>query len=142
MIDIICSEFREAGYQLYYNVVEATDFGVPQKRKRVILVGWDTWRTQAKRIEPESFWAAVTNFGGRLPTTSLRNFVTNSMEGAHPIPEAFIPGDFSFVKDELWRDALTDCYKAVEKVGQSGWNELKDHDTQRSFMYGKKLRIV
>jgi DNA (cytosine-5)-methyltransferase 1 len=95
MIDIICKEFRDAGYQLYYNVVEATDFGVPQKRKRVILVGWDTWRTQAKRIEPESFWAAVTNFGGRLPVTSLRNFVTNSMEGAHPIPEAFVPGDFS-----------------------------------------------
>lgn len=94
MIDIICREFRDAGYQLYYNVVEATDFGVPQKRKRVILVGWDTWRTQAKRIEPESFWAAVANFGGRLPATSLRNFVTNSMDGAHLIPNAFVPGDF------------------------------------------------
>ena len=54
----------------------------------------------------------------------------------------FIPGDFSFVKDELWRDALTDGYKAVEKVGQSGWNELKDHDTQRSFMYGKNTPII
>lgn len=94
MIDIIFNEFREAGYQLYHNVVEATDFGVPQKRKRVIIVGWDTWRTQGKRIEPESFWAAVHGFGSRLPATSLRNFVTNSMEGAHLIPNAFVPGDF------------------------------------------------
>lgn len=95
MLDIICSEFRDAGYQLYYNVVEATDFGVPQKRKRVILVGWDTWRTRANPIEPESFWAAVHAFGRRLPATSLRQFVTNSMEGAHPIPPACVPEDFS-----------------------------------------------
>ena len=54
----------------------------------------------------------------------------------------FIPGDFSFVKDELWRDALTDGYKAVEKVGQSGWNELKYYDTQRSFMYGKNTPVI
>jgi DNA (cytosine-5)-methyltransferase 1 len=94
MIDIIFNEFREAGYQLYHNVLEATDFGVPQKRKRVLIVGWDTWRTQAKRIDPESFWPAVHGFGARLPATTLRNFVTNSMEGAHLIPNAFVPGDF------------------------------------------------
>jgi len=95
VIDVIMKEFKDIGYQLYYKVVEATDFGVPQSRKRVILVGWDTWRTQAKRIEPESFWAAVNAFGARLPRTSMSEFVTNSMEGAFEIPEHFVPDDFS-----------------------------------------------
>lgn len=95
VIDVIMKEFKDIGYQLYYKVVEATDFGVPQSRKRVILVGWDTWRTQAKRIEPESFWAAVNAFGARLPRTSMAEFVTNSMEGAFEIPGHFVPDDFS-----------------------------------------------
>jgi len=95
MIDIICSEFRQAGYQLYYKVLEATDFGVPQKRKRILLVGWNTWLTNAKPIIPESFWASVSSFGSRLLSTSMANFVTNSMEGAHLIPEPFVPNDFS-----------------------------------------------
>ena len=96
MIDIICKEFREIGYQLYYKVLEATDFGVPQKRKRIILVGWNTWlnHNELKPIKPESFWASVTAFGARLPKTSMADFVTNSMEDAHLIPEAFVPNDF------------------------------------------------
>jgi len=95
VLDIICKEFSDAGYQLYYKVMEATDFGVPQKRKRILLVGWDTWRTNGVRIQPESFWAAVAGFGARLPKVSMASFVTNSMEGAHCIPEPFIPDDFS-----------------------------------------------
>jgi DNA (cytosine-5)-methyltransferase 1 len=95
VLDVICNEFREAGYQMYYQQVEATDFGVPQKRKRVILVGWDTWRTNAKPIVPETFWASVSAHGQRLPRTTLATFVSNSMEGAHLIPEAFVPDDFS-----------------------------------------------
>lgn len=96
MIDIICKEFREIGYQLYYKVLEATDFGVPQKRKRIILVGWNTWlnHNELKPIKPESFWASVTAFGARLPKTSMVDFVTNSMEDTHLIPEAFVPNDF------------------------------------------------
>jgi DNA (cytosine-5)-methyltransferase 1 len=95
VLDVICQEFRDAGYQMYYQQVEATDFGVPQKRKRVILVGWDTWRTNAKPIVPETFWASVAAHGQRLPRTTLATFVSNSMEGAHLIPEAFVPDDFS-----------------------------------------------
>ena len=95
VLDVICNEFREAGYQMYYQQVEATDFGVPQKRKRVILVGWNTWRTNAKPIVPENFWASVAAHGQRLPRTSLSTFVSNSMEGAHLIPEPFVPDDFS-----------------------------------------------
>lgn len=34
------SEFKELGYQLKYRVLNAVDYGVPQQRERVILVGF------------------------------------------------------------------------------------------------------
>jgi DNA (cytosine-5)-methyltransferase 1 len=135
MIDIICKEFREIGYQLYYKVLEATDFGVPQKRKRIILVGWNTWlnHNEQKPIKPESFWASVTAFGSRLTKTSMADFVTNSMEDAHLIPEAFVPNDFpdyALKVDELSEPTgqphpyvilksntdLLSCYKRVSPI--------------------------
>lgn len=103
VLDIIRAEFLEAGYQLYHKVLEATDFGVPQKRKRILLVGYDT--RQSKRIEAEAFWASVTAFGGRLPRTSMASFVTNTMEGAHLIPEACVPDDFSDYALQVDEDA-------------------------------------
>jgi DNA (cytosine-5)-methyltransferase 1 len=106
VLDIITKEFRDAKYQIYHKVVEATEFGVPQKRKRIILVGWDTQRTHAKPIDPESFWAAVSAFGQRLPSTTMRTFVSNSMEGAYLIPEALVPDDFSDYALTVSEDAV------------------------------------
>lgn len=36
---IICASFEEVGYRLYWRVLNAADFGVPQQRERVFLVG-------------------------------------------------------------------------------------------------------
>lgn len=38
-IDVIVREFERIGYKITYKVCTATDFGVPQKRKRLIIVG-------------------------------------------------------------------------------------------------------
>lgn len=38
-IDDILKEFSEVGYSLKYHVLNASDYGVPQSRERVILVG-------------------------------------------------------------------------------------------------------
>ena len=93
MLDIIKQAFLEIGYTLTYKVLEATDFGVPQKRKRILLVGWDS-RSQA-RMDPASFWASVSANGARLPQVSQSAFVTNSMECAHLIPSACVPEHFT-----------------------------------------------
>lgn len=38
-LPLILSEFSQAGYHVAFQVLKAVDFGVPQKRERVILVG-------------------------------------------------------------------------------------------------------
>lgn len=40
LFTIIKNEFEELGYKLKYKVLNAVDFGVPQNRERVILVGF------------------------------------------------------------------------------------------------------
>lgn len=40
IIDAIISEFSACGYDVYYRLVNARDFGVPQDRERVIICGF------------------------------------------------------------------------------------------------------
>jgi DNA (cytosine-5)-methyltransferase 1 len=37
----IFAEFKSLGYELDYKIVDAFDFGVLQKRQRIILIGWE-----------------------------------------------------------------------------------------------------
>lgn len=39
-IKIILEHLRQAGYHVHYKVLNALDFGVPQKRERIIIVGF------------------------------------------------------------------------------------------------------
>jgi len=39
LLNIILSELKRAGYKLSYKVVNAVDYGIPQKRKRFIMIG-------------------------------------------------------------------------------------------------------
>ncbi|HBC21082.1 MAG TPA: DNA (cytosine-5-)-methyltransferase [Porphyromonadaceae bacterium] len=44
---MILKEFSEAGYHVQYHLVNASKFGVPQKRERVIIVGFQDERDEA-----------------------------------------------------------------------------------------------
>ena len=91
MLDVIVKAFSDIGYDMTYHILEATDFGVPQKRKRILLVGWDR---DLIDLQPSSFWASVFAYGASKKMPTLRSFVTNSMEGAYKLPEASVPEDF------------------------------------------------
>ena len=92
MLDVIKAAFAEIGYTLSHTILEARNFGAPQKRKRCILVGW---RTDTPFDAP-AFWKSVTAFGATkvAGTPSLRSFIKITMEGAYKLQTALIPEDF------------------------------------------------
>jgi DNA (cytosine-5)-methyltransferase 1 len=93
VLDLIIKAFKDIGYELTYKQQEATDFGVPQKRKRILLVGYDT--AQVPKINPEEFWTKVADEGKKLPRISQADFIKPSMEGAALIPTPHIPEHFA-----------------------------------------------
>lgn len=60
-------EFMELGYELKYQVLNAIDYGVPQVRERVILVGF---LGENKFAYPE-----ITHGEGRLPYVTLKEAI-------------------------------------------------------------------
>jgi DNA (cytosine-5)-methyltransferase 1 len=91
VLNLIKKAFADIGYDLTHEVLEATDFGVPQKRKRIVLVGWDTSRFP--NFSAASFWAGLSSpLTGQAP--KLRHFIKPSMDGAFEVPAANIPVDF------------------------------------------------
>ena len=93
VLTIIEEAFAEIGYSMTYKVLEAVDFGVPQKRKRLLIVGW----RQASPIAPASFWAAVAAWGAAQPTVKVSSFLEASLEGAYKLDAKAVPSDFDTV---------------------------------------------
>lgn len=84
MLHIIQDAFRQIGYELTYKVLEAVQFGVPQLRKRILLVGWDT---RVTTLEPVAFWNDVVRNGKAEIAPKLRDFLRPTLEGAVEVVE-------------------------------------------------------
>lgn len=95
MLDLILARFREIGYEFTYQVLEAVDYGVPQKRKRILLVGWDTRHVPS--FNAAAFWASVAAEGAKQALPKMSSFVTASLEGAYMLKEDEIPDGFDQV---------------------------------------------
>ncbi len=80
VIHIIQSLFEEINYKMTWNVVTATDFDVPQERKRLIIVG------HKGTMYPHFPWS-VPN----LYTPTIRNVLEDTLEGAMIFPKNQIP---------------------------------------------------
>ncbi len=92
MLDIIRQSFRQIGYDLTYKVLEGVDYGVPQKRKRILIVGWDTARVA---FDPAAFWASVSAFGATKVMPLQRSFVKASLDGALLLTPNLVPEGFA-----------------------------------------------
>jgi DNA (cytosine-5)-methyltransferase 1 len=103
MLDIITQAFRDIGYTLTHQLVEIVQFGVPQKRKRILILGWPIAESTHPTPEPASLWASITTAGAAKPLPIQRTFVTNSMEGAYRLDPTRIPEgfeDYALVVDQ------------------------------------------
>jgi DNA (cytosine-5)-methyltransferase 1 len=101
MLDIIRQAFRHIGYELTYKVLEGNEYGVPQKRKRILIVGWDT----SRGMDVASYWAAVAAHGASKTLPTMRSFVTNSMDGAFLLRPQVVPEHFSTYALEVPNDS-------------------------------------
>jgi DNA (cytosine-5)-methyltransferase 1 len=94
MLDIITQAFRDIGYTLTHQLVEIVQFGVPQKRKRILILGWPIAERSHPTPEPASLWASITTAGAAKPLPIQRTFISNSMEGAYRLDPTKIPEGF------------------------------------------------
>ena len=78
-IDIIKSEFENIGYDIVYDVLKCNEYGIPQRRERLIIVGIK------KSLNKKFKFPEKTN-----ENPNLKNIIKFSMEGAIKI----LPEDF------------------------------------------------
>jgi DNA (cytosine-5)-methyltransferase 1 len=84
VISIICELFETIGYKLSYRVIDAAEIGVPQLRKRLILIG------HRGSEYPHVPWEQLPKPSVR-PT--IRAFLTSTLEGAMELPSLYKPQD-------------------------------------------------
>lgn len=76
VIDKIAQEFESIGYKLTWKVLDSSNFGVPQSRKRLFIVGfkntddYDKWNWDNLRV-PGCFQSKKRGVGAVLDTKSL-----------------------------------------------------------------------
>jgi len=104
MLDIIRQAFRQIGYELTYKVLEANEYGVPQKRKRILIIGWKS----SVQFDPASYWAAVAAHGAAKTLPRMRSFITKSMDGAFLLTPQIIPQSFRDVALEVSDNAAVE----------------------------------
>lgn len=96
--DSIVAELRDAGYAADKFLLEAPNFGVPQRRKRFFFVGFETW-LGVHPTEPEATArppGAPDN--GRPETPTLTELLKQLPDRPHSVPEDRLElGDGTFV---------------------------------------------
>ncbi len=81
VIEIIREIFEAIGYKITYRVINATEVGVPQERKRLILIG------HKGEQYPHAPWESMVAEG--KPT--IRSILTDTLEGAVELPDLYKP---------------------------------------------------
>ncbi len=82
VIEIIKELFEGAGYKLTYKVVDATEAGVPQLRKRLLIIG------HKGSDYPHIEWPVAPS-----PLPTIRTILTPTLEGALELPTLYKPAE-------------------------------------------------
>ncbi|MCC4783752.1 DNA cytosine methyltransferase [Vibrio lentus] len=138
VIDIIERELTELGYHVYHKLLEAVDYGVPQIRKRVVIIASQTELTTPFPLKTHS----VESVEGLLQTPTLWDAISdlpeiNAREGAEVQkytrePEndfqRFLRGDMDKLHNHL---AMKHSKRMVERFESMNWgdsiSDVADH---------------
>lgn len=86
--DIFCSGLSRSGYQFQYSALNASDFGVPQRRRRLILVALRGQAVPSDWASHDASQSTVRSAIGKLPKAG------SSGDILHDIPERRTPQMF------------------------------------------------
>ena len=84
VIEIIQELFESIGYKLSYRVLDVSTLGVPQNRKRLIIIG------HKGTTYPHVPWTSLTE-ASTPPMTSIRSFLESHLEDAMELPALYKP---------------------------------------------------
>jgi DNA (cytosine-5)-methyltransferase 1 len=84
VIEIIRDLFEAIGYKITYRIFDATEVGVPQQRKRLILVG------HKGPLYPHLPWK---NLPPISPPPTIRKLLGRTLEGAMELPALYKPAE-------------------------------------------------
>lgn len=136
MLEIIRNAFDEIGYTLTYKVLEATDFGVPQQRKRLLIIGWR--REDITEFNPESFWAAVSAWGASQVQPKMAEFVKASLVDALELTPQATPPNFDTVAIPVEGDISGDSHPYVKLKANAIDEEYQGKTYDRLLSCGKR----
>jgi len=141
---------KKAGYKTDYKILNAADFGVPQNRKRVILVGWtkDSKLKEYpifKKVERDYL---VKDFFANLPTIQAGKEVkTKKFSKQNELLEklGIVNAEFGLLMDHIARPNTKqdlEIYKRAVLAKQNGENikynqlpeRLKTHNNEDGFL--------
>jgi DNA (cytosine-5)-methyltransferase 1 len=83
VIEIIRDIFDKIGYKITYRLINATEVGVPQLRKRLIIIG------HRGDEYPHAPWTQLSS----TETPTIRSILTSTLEGAVELPSLYRPSD-------------------------------------------------
>lgn len=158
----ILKSFSDVGYRLFYRIIDAADYGVPQHRERLIIVGLKEGEFKFPRpthgpdsIDAEPFYNAETAVTGVSLTAKESKRGIGGRYGA--LLDNIPPGlNYSFYTEEMghpnpifaWRSKFSDfLYKADPNVpvrtikAQGGAYTGPFHWDNRFFAYPEYKRL-
>lgn len=123
----ILSGFRECGYELDYHILNASDYGVLQNRKRIILIGWQKGSGHKYPIlQKMSKTYLVSELFDDLP---VLNPGQQKNTYAHELSDGYLSGTGIRKKSDVltWHVARTNLERDrnIYRLAIQAWN--KDH---------------
>uniref|UniRef100_A0A6C0AU08 DNA (cytosine-5-)-methyltransferase n=1 Tax=viral metagenome TaxID=1070528 RepID=A0A6C0AU08_9ZZZZ len=141
-IDVIVSEFQKLGYSVQYKVLRADDYGVPQKRERLIILG--TLPNPDKQIDWKPSFPEPT-----LDNPNLRNIVKYDMSNTLKVDDALfdgIPDECILINmddNQTYQDNNDAHPYLVSKVFATGDNLSYGGKThEHLFSFGKRISPI